>query len=101
MCQGDCNGVFTNVVGSLFPKSASLEAYIQPSTGHILTTAVSHRTQIPFDVLTVSSSMLRGDFRSSLTTYTRMGFDHRIDRGLSHNKVLFRAVHDGEALFIC
>ncbi|PMD26058.1 alpha/beta-hydrolase [Hyaloscypha hepaticicola] len=41
ICQGNCSGVFTNVVGLLFPKSASLEAYIQPNTGHILTTALN------------------------------------------------------------
>ncbi|KAE9366180.1 alpha/beta-hydrolase [Stipitochalara longipes BDJ] len=39
MCQGDCNGVYTNAVAPLFSKSVGFETYIQPNTGHILTTA--------------------------------------------------------------
>ncbi|KAH8773346.1 Alpha/Beta hydrolase protein [Hyaloscypha sp. PMI_1271] len=39
ICQGDCNGVYANAVAPLFPKSVGFEAYIQPNTGHVLTTA--------------------------------------------------------------
>jgi hypothetical protein len=80
ICQGDCNGVYANAVAPLFPKSVGFEAYIQPNTGHILTTAVSQGHLIFLNVLTVSSTMLREVIRSSPTTSRRMACDLLLSR---------------------
>jgi hypothetical protein len=83
ICQGDCNGVYANAVAPLFPKSVGFEAYIQPNTGHILTTAVSQGHLVFLNALIVSSTMLREVIGSSPITSRRMACDLLLPRPIT------------------